>query len=68
VSADKIQKGSSHQVVGLDKKLSIGLTFEAEERYGHRICAILNFGLTEIPDEVLARMEESRCKAILQKK
>jgi len=48
--------------------LHIGLILKNEERFGHRICSFLNLGLSDLPDEVIERIEKSRNMAIYQKK
>jgi hypothetical protein len=68
VADDNIRNVACLPISGIDKKLHIGLILKNEERFGHRICSFLNLGLSDLPDEVIERIEKSRNMAIYQKK
>ena len=65
---DNIRNLACLSTSGIDKKLHIGLILNDEERFGHRICSLLNLRLADLPDEVIERIEQSRNMAIYQKK
>jgi hypothetical protein len=68
VSDDNEQNSSSLHVSSMHKKLQIGLKLNLEEKFGNRVCAVLNFGLTDLPEAILKRIAESRNRAIHMKK
>lgn len=47
-----------------DKKSQIGLNFEEEDLVGQRICALLNLGLSDLPEPILKRIKASRNRAL----
>jgi hypothetical protein len=47
-----------------DKKSQVGLNFDDEDLVGQRICALLNLGLSDLPEPILNRIMASRNRAL----
>ncbi len=47
-----------------DKKLQLGLNWQEENLVGQRICALLSWGLSDLPEPILKRIMVSRNRAL----
>jgi hypothetical protein len=47
-----------------DKKWQVGINFQEENFTGQRICALLNWGLSDLPQSTLNRIMASRQRAL----
>lgn len=47
-----------------DKKLQLGLSLQEENLVGQRICALLSWGLSDLPEPILKRIMASRNRAL----